>query len=65
MNENIDLASYEDLMPGEEQFEEVYARITDHLGEHYGLELDVDVIANLPPRVHRASVDFPLNRCVK
>lgn len=47
-NENIDLASYEDLMSGEEQFEEVYARITDHLGEHYGLELDVDVIANFP-----------------
>ena len=47
-DENIDLASYEDLMSGEEQFEEVYARITDLLGEHYGLELDVDVIANFP-----------------
>ena len=47
-HDNIDLASYEDLMSGEEQLEEVFVRIGDHLGKHYGLELDVDVMANFP-----------------
>ena len=35
-------------MSGEEQLEEVFVRIGDHLGKHYGLELDVDVMANFP-----------------
>ena len=47
-NENIDLASFEDLKSGEEQWDEVYVRIAELLGPTYGLELDVDVIANFP-----------------
>lgn len=44
----IDLASFEDIMSGEEQWDEVYVRISEHLGDRYGLELDTDVIANFP-----------------
>lgn len=47
-NENIDLASFEDLKSGEEQWDDVYVRIAELLGPAYGLELDVDAIANFP-----------------
>lgn len=47
-NENIDLASFEDLMSGEEVWDDVYVRISELLGQSYGLELDTDVIAGFP-----------------
>jgi formiminoglutamase len=54
-NEMIDLASFEDLMSGEEQWDEVYVRIAEHLGDRYGLELDTDVIANFPSSAQSVS----------
>ena len=47
-HEDIDLLSYEDFLAGEESLEETYVRISELLGREFGLEIDVDVVANFP-----------------
>lgn len=46
--EEVDYLSFEDYLAGEESLDETYIRLSEHLGAHYGMELDVDVIANFP-----------------
>lgn len=47
-HEEIDLMSYEDFLSDEESLDEVYVRLQAHLGDTFGLELDVDTIADFP-----------------
>ena len=47
-NDAYNVASFEDLQSGELTQDEALIHVAEHLGMEYGLELDVDVIANFP-----------------
>jgi formiminoglutamase len=47
-HDDVEYLSYEDYLAGEEHFEDTLVRMGELLGDRYGIELDVDVIAEFP-----------------
>jgi formiminoglutamase len=54
-NDAYNVASFEDLQSGELTQEEALIHVAEHLGMEYGLELDVDAIANFPSSAQSVS----------
>ncbi len=54
-NDAFNVASFEDLQSGELTQDEALIHVAEHLGMEYGLELDVDVIANFPSSAQSVS----------
>jgi len=54
-NDAYNVASFEDLQSGELTQDEALIHIAEHLGMEYGLELDVDAIANFPSSAQSVS----------
>ncbi len=54
-NDAYNLASFEDLQSGELTQDEALIQVAEHLGMEYGLELDVDAIANFPSSAQSVS----------
>ena len=54
-NDAYNVASFEDLQSGELTQDEALILVAEHLGMEYGLELDVDAIANFPSSAQSVS----------
>ena len=54
-NDAYNEVSFEDLQSGELTQDEALIHVAEHLGMEYGLELDVDVIANFPSSAQSVS----------
>ena len=54
-NDAFNVASFEDLQSGELTQDEALIQVAEHLGMEYGLELDVDAIANFPSSAQSVS----------
>ena len=54
-NDAYNVASFEDLQSGELTQDEALIHVAEHLGMEYGLELDVDAIANFPSSAQSVS----------
>ena len=54
-NDAFNVASFEDLQSGELTQDEALIHVAEHLGMEYGLELDVDAIANFPSSAQSVS----------
>ena len=54
-HDEVEYLSYEDYLSGEETMEATLIRVESLLGERYGIELDVDVIAHFPSSAESSS----------
>ena len=54
-NDAFNVASFEDLQSGELTQDEALIQVAEHLGVEYGLELDVDAIADFPSSARSVS----------
>ena len=54
-HDEVEYLSYEDYLSGEETMEATLIRVESLLGERYGIELDVDVIAQFPSSAQSSS----------
>ena len=54
-HDEVEYLSYEDYLAGEETLEATLIRVEELLGTSYGIELDVDVIANFPSSAQSSS----------
>ena len=54
-HDEVEYLSYEDYLSGEETMEATLIRVESLLGERYGIELDVDVIAHFPSSAQSSS----------
>ena len=54
-HDEVEYLSYEDYLSGEETMEATLIRVESLLGDRYGIELDVDVIAQFPSSAQSSS----------